>query len=427
MGESYLNRIIKTGTSNAYIRPTGMPNGESILANAPIIENSGTNYYPIYYLCLMDTLATENFTKTGTGVSYGADAFVFSDEPSTLYVGNSTHTFNTANDYTTSENWKCRYVIAYASEMNIFSMGGITINLYGSKTAYEFIGSQHLKFSNSSAVFGNTSGVSLNMRYINLSNSSFYNNTISASSFCSGCMSLEYLSLPSSVTTINASNFCYICYALKTLSIPGVTTINCSNFCNYCANLETLSLPALTSVGSDSNYFCGNCYSLKNLSLPELTTIAGVNFCNNCQSLKTLSMPKLTTISNSYFCSDYCYSLKNLSLPALTSINAYYFCNSTYSLEYFEIPSTLTTITNNVYTLLYTQFIKLPTDFDIDACNFTGATGYSKSLEWFTHLASQLKDNSSGTAKTMTIGATNIALIPTATATIISNKNWTLS
>lgn len=43
------------------------------------------------------------------------------------------------------------------------------------------------------------------------------------------------------------------------------------------------------------------------------------------------------------------------------------------------------------------------------------------------HLASQLKDNSSGTAKTMTLGASNISLIPTATATIISNKNWTLS
>jgi len=69
----------------------------------------------------------------------------------------------------------------------------------------------------------------------------------------------------------------------------------------------------------------------------------------------------------------------------------------------------------------------LPTNFDIDACNFTGSSGYSKSLAWFTHLASQLKDNSSGSAKTMTLGAANIALIPSAQATIISNKNWTIN
>jgi hypothetical protein len=78
-------------------------------------------------------------------------------------------------------------------------------------------------------------------------------------------------------------------------------------------------------------------------------------------------------------------------------------------------------------TLNYTQFIGLPTDFDIGYCNFTGTTGYSKSLSWFTHLATQLKDNSGGTAKTMTLGAANIALIPSAQATIISNKNWTIN
>lgn len=314
MGESFLNRIIQSGTPPApsgYVRLAGVPDGESILANAPIIENGGVNYYPIYYMCLMDTLASESFTKTGTGVSSGADAYVFSDEPSTLYVGDTTHTFDVADDYATSENWKCRYVIAYATETNKNDANGITINLYLNKTSFEFIGSQYLKLSSTSALFGYTSSSSVNknLRYVNLSNSSFYNNEISV------------------------SNFCYYCY------------------------------------------------SLTSISLPSLTTVSGEDFCYGCCSLK-----------------------------------------------YFEIPSTITAITNTTQTTLnYVQFIKLPTNFDIDACNFTGLSGYSKSLTWFTHLATQLKDNSGGTAKTMVLGADNIALIPTATATIISNKNWTLS
>ena len=116
MGESYLNRIIEP--TDTYVRLSGIPNGESILANAPIIENGGINYYPIYYMCLMDTVASESFTKTGTGVSTGADAYVFSDDTSTLYVGDTTHTFDVSQDSETSEGWKCRYVIAYATEAN---------------------------------------------------------------------------------------------------------------------------------------------------------------------------------------------------------------------------------------------------------------------------------------------------------------------
>jgi len=123
-----------------------------------------------------------------------------------------------------------------------------------------------------------------------------------------------------------------------------------------------------------------------------------------------------------------CASLVSLSLPSVTTISGGYFCSDCTSLKYFEIPNTITTLTSTTAnTLNYTEFIELPTDFDISACNFTGATGYNKSLAWFTHLATQLKDNSGGTAKTMVLGAANIALIPTDTATIISNKNWTLS
>jgi len=360
--DCFLNRIIigggTTPTPTGYVRPTGVPNGESIIANAPIIESGGVNYYPIYYICAMDTFTGTTFSKTGTGVSTGADAFVFSDEPSTLYVGDTAHTFDVADDFATDQEWKCRYVIMYATEANKNDSAGITVNLYMYRAIFEIIGGQYLKLSSTSAVSGYTSSTTANknLRYVNLENSSFYNNELSVSDFCRSC------------------------YSLATLTLPILTTISGGNFCYYC-------------------------YSLTTLTLPNLTTSSGGSFCSGCHSLVTLTLPNLTTYSSGG-----------------------YFCCNCYSLEYFVIPSTITSMTDtSVNTLNFTQFIELPTDFDITGCNFTGETGYPKSLAWFTHLATQLKDNSGGTAKTMVLGATNIALIPSATATIISNKNWTLS
>lgn len=428
MAESYLNRIIKTGdtpTPSGYVRLTGVPDGESIIANAPVIENGGVNYYPIYYMCLMDTVASESFTKTGTGVSTGADAYVFSDEPSTLYVGDTTHTFDVSQDSETSENWKCRYVIAYATEANKNDANGITVNLYSSKTPFEFIGSSYLKLSSTSALFGDVSGGAVNLRYINLSSSSFYNNEISVASFCAACFSLITLSLPT-LTTISGMGFCTVCHTLTSVSLPVLTTISGGYFCQECYALTSVSLPALENVSGEN--FCYGCGSLTDISFTSLVTVSGNGFCSNCNSLKTVSLPVLTTINGYAFCegSD---NLHSVSLPALITVNAENFCMSFGLLKYFNISNTVTSITNtSENTLACTQFIGLPTDFNISGCHFEGfTTRYPKSLTWFTHLATQLKDNSSGTAKTMVIGAENIALIPTATATIISNKNWTLS
>lgn len=42
MGESVLNRIIQTGSTTPpdYVRLSGVPNGESIIANSQVINNS---------------------------------------------------------------------------------------------------------------------------------------------------------------------------------------------------------------------------------------------------------------------------------------------------------------------------------------------------------------------------------------------------
>jgi hypothetical protein len=284
----------------------------------------------------MDTVTSATFTKTGTGVATGADAYVFSDDLSTLQVGTSvSHTFDTADDFATSEGWKCRYVIAYATAANKASSSGITVNLYNYKATFEFIGASDTIFSSTTALFGySSSSASRTIQYVNIENCNFYNNTISASSFCRYCYGLQTIKLPSSLTTISGTNFCYFCYSLPTILLPSVTTIS-------------------------SSYFCQNCYSLKYINLPAITSWT----------------------------------------------------------------STTADILN------YTSFIELPTGFNQSACDFTGYApgGYLKSIAWFSHLATVLYDRSATTAGTMVVGAANLAIIPSAIATAIANKNWTLS
>lgn len=371
---------VSSGESGGYIRPTGVPNGEDIIANAPDIEQGGVTYKPIYYICAMDTFDSATFSKTATGSATGADAYVFSDEPSTLYVGTSVaHTFDANADYPTSEEWNCRYIIMYAAAANKATATGITVNLYNYRATFEFIGASGTIFSDSTALFGySNTAACRSIKYVDISACSFYNNTISATYFMGYNSALKEIKLPESITSVSSERFCYSCQSLTTLVVPNLTTVS-------------------------GDYFCGSCYSLTSLSLPNLTTVSGDYFCNACYSLPSLSLPNLTTVSGYYFCPS-CYSLSYMNLSAVSS---------------FAITSDTT--------LGYCRYIILPTNFNINSVNFTGATGYTKSLDWLNNeLPTKLKDNSGGTAKTMTLGAANIALIGTTAAAIIAAKNWTI-
>jgi hypothetical protein len=70
-------------------------------------------------------------------------------------------------------------------------------------------------------------------------------------SFCSGCTSLQTLTLPQGIHTIGGW-FCAYCTSLQTLTLPqGIQTIR-DNFCWNCISLRHLTLPAtLNSVGRD--------------------------------------------------------------------------------------------------------------------------------------------------------------------------------
>jgi hypothetical protein len=298
-----------------------------------------------------------------------------------LYVGTTTHTFDVSDDYDTVEEWKCRYIIAYATEANVTVSTGITINNYLDTMSFEFIASQYLIINRTSFLCGRStsSNVNYSFQYVNLTNASFYNNECT-SALCGYSQGLVEIRFPNSFTTINGSYTCGSCPNLKRIVINGLTTVSNERVFYGCYSLQELSLPNFTTITASSDVSFSNLYSLKELLMPNLTTITG-------NSLIFL----------------YLYSLKYVDLSGLTTCN--YFVWSTFA---------------------YTSFIKLPTDFDFDGLNFTGSI--TKSYEWLNNeLPTKLKDNSSGTAKTITVGSSNIKLMTSATLAIISVKNWTLA
>jgi hypothetical protein len=331
-----VNNFMVGGTaSQGYVRPVGVPNGEEIIANAPDYEVGGVTYKPLYYICMWATFASKAFKKSETNRATGGDAFLFSDEPTTLYVGDTTHTFDTTYDIQTANKINCRWAIVYGTAANKADANGITVNIDAYRATFEIIAASGTIFSATSKISGNTALTinNQNLQYVNLENASFYDNTIST-----------------------------------------------SDFLRFSAKLKTLILPASLEIISGS-YSAAACYSLYSFSASGLTTISGNLQFSGCYSLNKILLTNITSFENT-----------------------------------------------NSSTLNYAQFIELPENFDINGVNFTGAPGYTKSIEWLnTELPTKLKDNSSGTAKTMTLGAANIALIGTAAAATIAAKNWTIA
>ena len=98
-----------------------------------------------------------------------------------------------------------------------------------SKAIYEFVGTQYLKLSSTSALFGANSVVDTNIRYINIENSSIYNNNITVPNFCSYLTALMTIKLPN--INFSGGSALVDLYSLHSLSlhfilqkyIPGLT------------------------------------------------------------------------------------------------------------------------------------------------------------------------------------------------------------
>ena len=150
-----------------------------------------------------------------------------------------------------------------------------------------------------------------------------------------GCVKLESVNLPSSVTEIGQNAF-NGCTNLETINLSSsILTIGAGAFQN-CTNIETnVNLPNLVTLGNNAFYGSG---IKKVLSLGNITTIPGgtnssgaFQNCTRLESVKTTT--KLTDISGYAFYG--CSALSEIDLSEVTTIGnaAFYGALSGYELN----------------------------------------------------------------------------------------------
>lgn len=245
---NFKTNAIIPAAEDGYVRAAGVPDGEAILAAAQNFTVDDVTYEPIYILMAKDCGSPSiTISKTGTGISTGADAYVFSDTPTVLDVGtNVSHTF-TELAFTTDEGWGGVYIIAYATSANKALATGITVNLYNYKATFEFIAASGTIFSSTTALFGYTAQACMSLKYVNIENATIYGNSISAGYFMEYNSALIEIKLPNNITTISSTNAFQDCSSLKKISLPALTTISGSNIFKNCYNLEEINCP-LTKI-----------------------------------------------------------------------------------------------------------------------------------------------------------------------------------
>lgn len=178
----------------------------------------------------------------------------------------------------------------------------------------------------------------LSLEYVTLPNTL---TTLGADLFYN-CYSLKWATIPSSVTTLGNYAF-YYAYGLKGVSLPGGLTNMGTYCCAYAASLKHVTIPAgVTTLGNNVFY---QCYSLDDVHIPGGVTSIAANAFYDCRALTHIEIPSgLTTLGNAAF--EYCYSLAELTIPSgVSTIGTYVFayCYSLAEIHFTRAtPPTLT-------------------------------------------------------------------------------------
>ena len=260
-------------------RPSDWWDTETILRNAQDIEQDGVTYHPTYIMLLPNTDISTIMSKTTRDNASQGDAYVFSDEPNTLYVGDQTHTWDVSKDKPCSLGYKTRYVIVYMinAELNA------SINFGSIVKVMEMIVDKLIVPTRSTTQI-----------------------IISRNNYILNFKCTEN----TDITTISSSSAFSYCYSLTSINLPKLTTISGSSAFSYCSSLTSINLPTLTTISSSAFSYCS---SLTSINLPTLTTISGSAF-SYCSSLTSflfyntfLSIPETQQFIS-------CVNLKNLQL-----------------------------------------------------------------------------------------------------------------
>lgn len=451
-------------------RPTDWWDSETILKNTQNKVVNSVTYYPCYILLLKDWDASTSIEKnTNAGYKTQGDAFIFSDEPDTLYVGNQTHTWDVSKDKPCGLGYKTRYIIVFTSTEKLTAAPDLyyfkCIEFFADKlnrsfySWLKFFGSAHGQGSDAVNVISNNSSYGLdgNTYIENVQINNFvgsYTYPIFENSL-QYCANLRRVSFPS-ITTINGSNtltnnpvlvevdfgnmisvekgILSSCPKLNRINLNKLQTINCTDFLRNIQSLKTISLPYVTTINSVSGgngYVFGNCENLTSFTLDNLEDIETSSVFADVRNVKYISLPNLKKFRNNYANGLFLrnYSLEKIDLPQIPRITQRMFADCC-RLKEFEIPYTCTSIDKasgrssafaGCYSL--TNLI-LFENFSLDNLNCVDCP---LSHECIIDMFNKLKDLTGADSLTLTIGANNLAKVTDEEKLIATNKNWILA
>lgn len=266
--------------------------------------------------------------------------------------------------------------------------------------------------------------------------------------------SIDNISLPEALTTISKNAFTET--KLTKINIPGnVTVIDYNSFYN-CQNLTQVEVSpdAKYSIGqyafqstnvdnesvmailkgaiSADTYIFDKCTNITDI---EVSFLRG-NMFSNCTNLRTVKMIEgtiMTATGDKVFYND--AALEEVILGngiTLIGTNVFYNCTS---LKSVYLPSTLTSSYNNSLTSTSSSYyafynctaledVQLGEDWNL-SIRLNASDNIT--VESMIAMFNSLKDLTGENAKTLTLGATNLAKLTDEQKLIATNKNWTLA
>lgn len=451
-------------------RPTDWWDSETIIKNTENKVVDGVTYYPCYILLLKDWDASTSVEKNTTaGYKTQGDAFIFSDEPDTLYIGDQTHTWDVSKDKPCSEGYKTRYIIVFTSTGKIPA----AIDLYYFKCIEFFADEINRSFYTWGQFFGSAHKQSLSGETMIKPNSNYgfdgnpYIENIQINNFVGTytspifeyslayCINLHRVSFPN-ITAITADNTLTNNPSLVEIDLDNVTSVtrgilsSCpklnriklgklqkiysTDFLRNIQALKTISFPYVTTINSPTGgngHVFGNCENLTSFTLDNLEDIETSSVFEDVRNVKYISLPKLKTIRANYGHALFNrnYSLEKIDLPQIPRITQSMFKDCC-RLKEFEIPYTCTSIDKasgrssafgGCYSL--TNLI-LFENFNLDNLNCTDCP---LTHECIIDMFNKLKDLTGEDSLTLTIGATNLAKVTDEEKILATNKNWILA
>lgn len=160
---------------------------------------------------------------------------------------------------------------------------------------------------------------------------------------------------------------------------------------------------------------------IKNIIFPDSVTNIGGSAFFNCSNIENVILPSNLTLINSNSFQG-CTKLKEIYIPeGVTRIGQNAFFGDPITSVY--LPSTLSSMGAGVFSTQYFRNVTLGQGFNLSLNIGAGSYTVDCMLDMF----KALKDNTGTTAKTLTLGATNLAKLTDEQIQIATDKNWNVA